>query len=68
MFLYNKVKYVQCYFCKRFVGKKIGISALLCEAFEEKIPKDILLGEFIHTKVHPKQKNKILFESITKEK
>ncbi len=36
--------------------------AFECAAFPEGIPEEILSGEFIHTKKHPKQNNEILFE------
>lgn len=57
---------IVCMFCKNLFLKK----QKNCKAFPGKneIPDDILIGKNKHIKVHPKQKNKIVFESITKEK
>lgn len=36
-----------------------------CPAFSPNgIPEEILIGEFVHDKKHPDQKNEILFEEI----
>ena len=37
-----------------------------CKAFVDGVPKDISVGNFDHTKKHPKQKNDILFEAEKK--
>jgi len=37
---------------------------LICPAFPDGIPVNILIGEFDHTVKHPDQKNNIIFEPI----
>jgi len=39
-----------------------------CKAFPDGIPKEILTGEFKHTKKHPEQDNDIVREEIKPEK
>jgi len=51
---------VQCAKCKNYNDD------LRCEAFEDRIPNEVLIGEFDHTKKHPDQDNNILFEPIKK--
>jgi len=53
--------YTQCLFCKN------QLLANTCFAFPKGIPEDIIMGDFIHTKVYPKQKNDIVFESVEEE-
>lgn len=52
---------VICSKCKNFNTGKLSFT---CKAFPDGIPDDILTEDFIHKKIHPKQKNKILFEPI----
>lgn len=47
----------QCATCKWFFGVES------CKAFPDRIPQEILSGEFDHTKKHPKQDNDILYDS-----
>lgn len=37
-----------------------------CKAFPEGIPDDIWMGSNKHTKIHPEQKNKVVYQRITK--
>ena len=55
------IKYVQCFFCKMFIGKSANF--LVCKAFPKSIPEAILIGEHDHTKPY-KGDNGILFEPI----
>lgn len=48
-----------CLKCKHFIRK-----GWVCKAFENGIPKVILLGENDHKKPLPKQENDIVFEAI----
>lgn len=47
-----------CFKCKNYEDR------LMCKAFPEGIPDEILLHVFDHTKKHPGQDNDILFEPI----
>ena len=49
---------IQCTRCKQYKGE------LKCNAFVDKIPEEILTGEFDHTKKYPEQDNDIVFEPI----
>ena len=65
MLLYNKkIRWIQCIFCTKFLGKKKGSVFLFCKAFKKQIPDDILIGKFEHTVKHPGQDNDIVFEKI----
>ncbi len=46
----------QCMLCNHYEG------AFTCTAFPERIPQEILSGEFDHTTKHPDQTNDIVFE------
>lgn len=52
----------QCQDCEHF-----ALYSPSCKAFPEGIPRNILDGDFDHTKIHPDQDNDILFEPIEKE-
>lgn len=52
------IKFPLCFKCKWLKPN------VLCKAFPSGIPKDILTGEFDHTKKYPKQINEIIFEQI----
>lgn len=49
---------INCLNCKNYIDD------LICSAFAEKIPNDILDGENPHTKPLPNQENNIIFEPI----
>ena len=55
------IKYIQCFFCKNFVPKKINF--LFCEAFPGGIPEEILTGEHDHKNQYDGD-NGIQFEPI----
>ena len=52
----------QCQNCRHF-----ALYSPSCGAFPDGIPRNILDGDFDHTKLHPDQGNDILFEQITEE-
>jgi len=56
------IKYIQCYNCKNFIGKKSVTNNKFCGAFKS-IPEEILTGEHDHTKPY-KGDNGITFEPI----
>lgn len=43
------------------------VEGLSCKAFPSGIPKDVLSGDFVHTKTHPNQVGSTLFMNIGKE-
>jgi len=49
---------ILCQNCKNYFGD------LKCQAFSDRIPNEILLGENDHSKPLPDQKNDIVFEPI----
>jgi hypothetical protein len=51
----------QCFNCKNYIFEN---EFMVCKAFADGIPENILTGEFDHTKKHPDQDNDILFEPI----
>jgi len=57
--IYESPKCMQCQNYHFDICNKI-----VCKAFPNGIPENILIGEFNHTKKHPEQKNNILFEPI----
>ena len=52
---------IECPFCKHYQND------LKCDAFPEKIPTEILTGEISHEKPLKNQKNKIVFQPVTKD-
>lgn len=55
--------------CKHFIGvADIGgedeeiYQVLVCKAFPEGIPEEILFGDNLHTTIHKDQTNKIIYE------
>ena len=48
-----------CSKCKNFNYEKTGFT---CKAFENGIPEDIVIGNFVHLTKYPGQKNDIVFE------
>lgn len=60
-YIYKKgdIDFILCFRCVNKYRDKIG-----CNAFPDKIPDDILTGEFDHTVKHPLQMNDIVFEPI----
>lgn len=47
-----------CLRCKHY------LSSGTCEAYEEKIPKEIFVGEVEHDSPRPDQENNIVFEPL----
>ncbi len=56
------VQISQCIDCKH---KYVNQAA--CRAFPDGIPDDILRNEFIHTVIHPAQKNAITYDKIERD-
>jgi hypothetical protein len=50
---------VQCNYCKHSI---FSLEKILCKAFPDGIPKNILIGQFQHVKPYPNQSNDIVFE------
>jgi len=40
----------------------LRVKGMKCKAFPDGIPKDILTGDFDHTRKHPDQSNDLLFQ------
>jgi len=54
------IKDFQCIRCVHY--KNDLVPGEHCAAFEDGIPLDIIIADFIHTKPYPGQKNNIVFE------
>ena len=62
-------KFPICFKCKNlYRGRRNDNGSFTpifkCEAFQERIPFDILESIFIHTALYPGQSNEIVFEKI----
>lgn len=53
----------QCFGCKHFKFSK-NTRSFKCKAFPNKIPDEILFGDFKHDTIHPLQRNNVIFEPL----